>query len=363
MKKYSILTCGSNGRYQLGIGTDEDQNVLRKALFNIENTVVDSVSCKPLKISSGGNHTIVLFEDGNVYSAGDNSFGQCGHPSLEYSIVEVFTRVESQNAWADISCGWEFSILVDSKNRVFLCGRGVKGELGLGQEVTESEIQEVHQKFELQIESVRSSVAHTVLKLASGEFYGWGSCRKGQLGPQPFIEVLSKSKPKPCLWSPELLHFEVDEIKGYSLGHDFTSFFKEHEVLVFGKGAQALTFERSILGLECMWSSHHVLVDSDEQKRTLLSFGNNSHGQFFPKTSLNIDLFVVGSEHGLFLTQNKVYSWGWGEHGNCGQHKEKNSQLDVTFDYANPLYQDISPVKLLSGGCATSWIVIDTSTP
>lgn len=38
-----------------------------------------------------------------------------------------------------------------------------------------------------------------------------------------------------------------------------------------------------------------------------------------------IEEFHLGSEHGYFITESRsLYSWGWNEHGNCGNGSTEN---------------------------------------
>lgn len=79
----SLFAFGSNGSGQLGIGHDEDVSVPTRCLFEEgqtpseeENgTQAKTISC----IVAGGNHTLILYQDGSVYAAGCNEDGRCGH--------------------------------------------------------------------------------------------------------------------------------------------------------------------------------------------------------------------------------------------------------------------------------------------
>ena len=137
---YQLLACGSNGNYQLGINNDEDQNSLKVTLFDIDGTMSSEVPGKPMKIAGGGNHTMVFL---------------------------------------DISCGWEFSILVKRSGEVYVCGRGLKGELGLGKETPESEL--IYSTTVDGFKEIKSCMQHTIIQTTNG-LVGWGNSRKGQLG-------------------------------------------------------------------------------------------------------------------------------------------------------------------------------------
>ncbi|KAF6072849.1 Regulator of chromosome condensation (RCC1) repeat family protein [Candida albicans] len=292
---YQLLACGSNGNYQLGINNDEDQNSLKVTLFDIDGTMSSEVPGKPMKIAGGGNHTMVILDNGEVFSCGSNEFGQCGLPRGES--LGVFHKVPG-NDWLDISCGWEFSILVKRSGEVYVCGRGLKG---------------------------------------------WGNSRKGQLG-----ETEDK-----IMWTPKTLRFGV-VCKDFSLGREFTAIQTDtNRVKIFGKSSIKNIPESTVARVAAMWSSVHILSETN----VLQSFGNNSHDQLFPNnSSVAVEEYAIGSEHGLVTSDNIVYAWGWSEHGNCGT---SNASDKVTFDYLNKLYTGSAKVVLIGAGCATSWVVVE----
>lgn len=368
---YSVLCCGSNGNYQLGVEDDDDHDTLVVAKFRRDDgQLVDFLDCKPTNIICGGNHTFILLESGAVFACGDNKYGQCALGANAGNHIVNFHQVSGD--WKLVAAGWEFSILVNKNGDIYSCGLGQKGELGQGLETEKCEtLQEMVIGFDgADIVDIKASLNHCIVKLNSGELYGWGNCRKGQLGT--INEVTAKGKPAPVIWAPKKLDFgPSSQTLDYGLGRDLTSILDTtNTITVFGKLHETIQGgEGQILNLKSMWSSIHYSYKADEVR--IRSFGNNSHGQLFPDqtTGPNPDQsadtiidFLIGSEHGLVLTdKNAVFAWGWGEHGNCGIHKRKvSSSIDeqVTFDYLNPLYCE-RKVVLLGCGCATSWIVIE----
>lgn len=366
MSQYKVLACGSNGSHQLGISNDDDQDILQPVLFcNIDGTKSNFIKSKPIKICSGGNHTFILLSTGELYSAGDNTYGQCGHPiDLGDTHIREFKIVSGNEKWTNVSCGWEFSILMNDQDEVYVCGLGLKGELGLGINTTRTELVKLPFRFPSKIVDLKSSINHTVASLANGHMYGWGNCRKGQLGEQESVMVNNRSKARPVVWEPEVLRFGAICIQAYDLGRDCTVILDNTQtVRIFGKGAETSNCGDGIVDLKSMWSSNHYLIQDETLCLSIKSTGNNSHGQLFPESHVDISKYEIGSEHGLILTkQNVVYAWGWGEHGNCGKHTDSTHrdklELKVTFNYLNRLYEGDDRVILLGAGCATSWLCL-----
>ncbi|KAI5969573.1 ATS1 [Candida margitis] len=369
---YQVLACGSNGNYQLGQDDDEDQRALRPCLFHVEGEPqpTTSIQHKPRKIACGGNHTLILFENGDVFSCGDNEFGQTGHPESE-SVVAAFKRVTSiQHKFIDISCGWDYSFLLTEGNDLFACGKGLKGELGLGIHVLQATKPHLVTRFDAGVRKLKTAVNHTIVQTSNNKLYGWGNCRKGQLG-----NIEGSLIKKGAIWQPTELDFEISPIVTFELGREFTVLSSSDGLHLFGKSntdVQELRREAANAELiDAMWSSIHF-----KSHHTIKSFGTNTHGQLYDYGSISGDFeFVVGSEHGLLKSENKVYAWGWGEHGNCGDVKNNNTAIglsssiddatddglrSITFNYLNVLYDGSEEVIMIAGGCATSWVAIYT---
>lgn len=357
---YQILACGSNGNFQLGTGDDNDTDTLQH--IDLPH------SSKPRRFAFGGNHTLVLFEDGALYACGDNTHGQCGISGVV--TVQKFTKVPGK--WAEIAAGWEFSVLCAADGAVHVCGHGPKGELGLGPQITESP---VPTRIELppevrgaEIAEIQASISHVLVRFSNGKFVGWGASRKGQLGPVTY-ETNAKGlrKPVSLYWRPCLV-----DIRGslFCMGRDRTVVsgnLSETDVKDVAQGVSGTSGIRIIgkdpqviacvpLKVRAMWSSVHYSQTSLNGIQ-IVSQGNNLHGQLFNfSTRIPIVDFEVGSEHGVvLLLDNSVHAWGWGEHGNCGP-KAKES---VTFDYLNQLYKGNHRVVQLACGLATTWVVIE----
>lgn len=337
---YRILACGSNGSFQLGLGNDQDHDTLQQVL------IAPLAHMPPQAFAFGGNHTLVLFPNGELYATGSNEFGQCGLPKPP--VLRTFTRVPGR--WLQISAGWEFSVLYSQDGKAYSCGHGPKGELGLGEGRTIArDLSEI--TLDEEIVKLRSSLNHTIAEVRSGKLIGWGSCRKGQLGPQePIFLKSGNTKPLPAIWAPSVL--SIAPKRDFHIGRDRTVIVGDKTIVSYGADSQNV--EVASTKVRCMWSSVHYRPESTGQK-PIVSLGNNLHGQLFDyKTPSPVVDFEVGSEHGLvLLLNNTVCAWGWGEHGNCGT----NNTESVTFDYANEIYTDPAEVIQLGGGQATTWIV------
>lgn len=338
--QYQILACGSNGSFQLGVGDDEDRNTLTPVNG-------DFPASKPTTFACGGNHTLILHEDGQVMAAGSNEYSQAGFKG-EHTL-EKFTRVPG--IWKYVAAGWEYSVFVDHDDRVYTCGYGPKGELGLGDKIIlAEELFEVKFEKKGRVLGLYSSINHVVVVTEEGTF-GWGACRKGQLGAVKKLN--EKGKPVLVYWEPE----KVDLPGIAALGHDRTVLHRSLGIEILGKNAESIDVEAA--NIKAMWSSVHWATPQNGFIE-VFSSGNNLHGQLykFNGEAKAVD-FTVGSEHGLVLLEDgKVSAWGWGEHGNCGK-AQKSKEEEVTFDYLNEVYGGEKKVLKIAAGCATTWVVVE----
>lgn len=340
-----LLACGSNGNFQLGNGSDADFNTLVPSKFLVDGKPQDLIHLTVRQIACGGNHTFILFTTGQLFSCGDNTYGQCGHSNDSGDAhIRIFTQIPG--IWTHVSCGWEFSVLVNHHNDIYVCGLGLLGELGLGK-TTSTQLTLV-MSLRNNVEVLKSSINFTLLKDCSGTYYGWGNSKKGQLFTKSIV------------WQPLQLEMPVKEpVVDFHFTRDSTILQTSQALIAFGRMAleEQISLEAQV---KTMWSSVHY-----KHNHTITSIGKNTHGQHFPHDSLIITSgdfdFTVGSEHGMvrMLSTNEIFTWGWGEHGNCG-YSSISDHDQITFHRLNHLYT--GPVEHMAGGCATTFLVIKTHT-
>ncbi|KAL9627392.1 MAG: hypothetical protein Q9164_007620, partial [Protoblastenia rupestris] len=228
---------GSNSSGQLGVGHYEDVDIPTPCRFIRTQSLYDTTASakthleKPdglgspvRKIVAGGNHTIVLCDNGAVYAAGNReALGECvdlaSHPSgsdelSSQDLTPYFKRVmwwedtQLLDTFVDVSATWSASLFVAAPQtqdgyvvrlgRIFVCGKGEKGELGLGKHTVETakprqvavfgaKHYPAYMSRDLErvplipgiLAGIWSSVAYT-LTCSTDEVhvFGWGNCRK-----------------------------------------------------------------------------------------------------------------------------------------------------------------------------------------
>lgn len=440
-----LFAFGSNGSGQLGIGHEEDVSTPVQCHFTLAPN--DSIA----KIAAGGNHTLILTKNGHVYAAGCNEDNRCGPPQPSStsnspetnSNITSFKRViltdqitgSTVDTFSHISATWEGSILVSSyagfpqetKDRVFILGSSPRSELGLalasGTAILPGLSLSTFPPHGKRILALASGMAHAVVVLSSGEVYGWGGARKGQLG-----EGLKGEKIVSVPKRVEGIPFFVN---GAVCGREFTVLFgnkEEGEILVLGdkgnrwgvldvrdsEGLKLRVRERERLssggwgqeelglglGLEqgrrgasvgsdsssafrwgvrdigASWHGIYVLgfasaktVGSDSgstfdtsgtEERFLVAWGRNDRGQLPPADLPALQALAVGSEHVLVLLRDgSVAAFGWGEHGNCGPETDPHGNVAGLYKVIPVDVKDCERVVGVGAGCATSWLIVE----
>jgi regulator of chromosome condensation len=142
--KVLSLGCGDDGqRGDSREGEDPDRPIM---------TPID-LPVAAVRIAAGANHSVVLGDDGSVFTFGANDVGQCGVPSD--ALIS-----ESENGDKDegggpvlsprkvelpleagkvvhVSAGYAHTVLTTSSGRVFVFGQNDNGQLGFGADCLE----------------------------------------------------------------------------------------------------------------------------------------------------------------------------------------------------------------------------------
>lgn len=306
------------------------------------------------KIACGGNHTVLLLDNGTAYACGDTSCGQLGRGERWEGWRDLLEGVR------DVACGWEFTVAINGQNEVVSCGSGPKGELGLGAVKKTNHFQKVMDVSEDSrlFASLQNCTVVVPTGTSGSKVYGWGSNTKCQL-----------HKPKSRVVDRPVVIYESASVrvKYAALGRDFILLIDAEGRIVHTSGAIPVEFNLEMwatcagLDVLCMWTSMHIWAPG----KGLYSYGNGNHGQLFKRDewcpSADIKSVAVGSEHGVLLTKpGTVACWGWGEHGNCGRlRRDSGSIINDRSNVISPLCEVFeAPAQcLLFAGCATTWIV------
>ncbi|XP_043510230.1 X-linked retinitis pigmentosa GTPase regulator-like [Frieseomelitta varia] len=153
-----VYVCGESESGKLGIDVSFSTQVAPKQM---------QLPSPALHVACGGHHTVILAENGSLYCTGSNSTGQLG---LGTNLTDLHTpkllpRGALRNERiARVSCGESHTAVVTESGKLYTCGDGRHGKLGL--EENENNVHEltfVQRYKELFVSNVACGGCHTIL--------------------------------------------------------------------------------------------------------------------------------------------------------------------------------------------------------
>lgn len=118
IKNGELYTFGQNSFGQLGVG---DNNT------RLSPVKIGSKS-DWIAVAAANYHSLALDSSGNLYSFGKNDFGQLGLGDYNHRNIPV----KVSGLWTSISAGNDFSVAIDTNNKLWSFGKNNHGQLGLG---------------------------------------------------------------------------------------------------------------------------------------------------------------------------------------------------------------------------------------
>ena len=121
-----VYTCGDNTYGQLGRSQNNGTDVPNSKFEQIDPNVR-----KVKQISCGKYHTAILLNNGNVYTCGYNKYGQLGRPTTDIYQNPKFEIINPNvGKVKQISCGQYHTAILLNNGQVYTCGNNEFGQLG-----------------------------------------------------------------------------------------------------------------------------------------------------------------------------------------------------------------------------------------
>ena len=166
----TVWGCGYNSYGQLGDNTTTNN---RKTLVQMTNaTDVKAIAC-------GNNHSLILKNDGTVWGCGMNNYGQLGNGTTTDNNI---TLVQMTNATdvKTIACGDIYSLILKNDGTVWSCGYNNKGQLGTGDTNNVTSLTQIPNVTD--VKGVACGNNNSLILKNDGTVWGCGSNYYGQLG-------------------------------------------------------------------------------------------------------------------------------------------------------------------------------------
>lgn len=131
-----------------------------------------------VKVAAGRSFSIAINKKGQIFSFGNNRYGQLGLGNTIFQNVPQ--RVGLDSNFIDIAAGWYHILAVKSNGELYACGRNNYGQLGIGNQIDQSKLVRVGTLSNW--ESVAAGSAHSLALTKDGELFSFGDNSLGQLG-------------------------------------------------------------------------------------------------------------------------------------------------------------------------------------
>ncbi|BDR53582.1 hypothetical protein KIM372_14890 [Bombiscardovia nodaiensis] len=167
-----IYTAGLNSDGQLGLG----DTTTRTTPADLAPPVNHSYKA----VAAGASHSLALLDDGSIRAWGNNANGQLGNNTITGSTAPVETTLPAGTTAAQVTAGGDTSGLIDSTGRAWTWGNNANGQLGLGDTANRT-VPTVVSGLPSTVSRISMGGTHS-LAVSSNNLYAWGNNTYGQLG-------------------------------------------------------------------------------------------------------------------------------------------------------------------------------------
>lgn len=341
-----VYVWGHNTWGQLGLG-HLDNVPYPEPVDAMRESTVSHVAC-------GGHHLVLLTLQDEVWVAGKNSHAQLGIEETEDRQTQpVLLDTLSGRHITTIACGYDHTVLVTEEGSMWSFGHNANGELGhgeFGDFAHPRRIADFGGSTHVRVVDVASKGYHTLALTADAEVYAWGKNNFGQLGigtsenaarPTEVVALRGKRCCELACGSyhsvvitrgDEILTFGDNNYGQLGLGDTDCRVLPEAVALLCGRGAG---------GVSCGFS--HTMV-ALHQEGAVFAFGGNQHGQLGlghtddqnrPRrvetlVGMRVLQVVCGYNHTFFWTEGdggeEAFNDGYGRRfGGRGHHQHHSS--------------------------------------
>uniref|UniRef100_A0A8C6UVL3 Secretion regulating guanine nucleotide exchange factor n=1 Tax=Neogobius melanostomus TaxID=47308 RepID=A0A8C6UVL3_9GOBI len=389
--KFCLYAWGANSYGQLGQGHVEDL-----PLPQLSDTTALKARA-PCSLSGGGGHSVVIADNGAVFVCGQNNKGQLGlgHTTDVYNL-ELCPGLRQKII--AVSCGWDFTLVLSDNGHILACGSNSFGQLGVGETVRHSSSWLIVEGIKEPVVSAAAGLRHSLAVTASGFVYQWGTgllshTRKyftvdtvpSHLRSKVPCLVPGLGEKVPCLVATGSAHclYLTENGDLFMWGGN------KHGQLISSEPfvPSPISLKRCLLGGEKItnvWSGWtHTVVQTESGR--VFTWGRGNYGQLgrvisanqnsellshdpvteggYQEACLPAEVKVLsgatqvacGSEHNLALVGSCLLSWGWNEHGMCGD----GSHIDILEPSLIPRLKPL----LIGCGAGHSMAVCTATTP
>jgi alpha-tubulin suppressor-like RCC1 family protein len=324
-----VYATGRNNYGQLGLGdngTGTNRDIFTEVTFLGDKNITS--------IATGYDHSFALSNDGKVYAAGYNSFGQLGlgNNVNRNSFTEV-TFLNDKNITA-IAVGYYHSLVLTNDGKVYATGFNDYGQLGLGNNTDSNSFTEVTFLSDKNITSIAAGEYHSLVLTNDGKVYAVGYNNFGQLGLSSnadcnsFTEVISISDVSLIATGNDhsfaltndgkVYAAGLNNIGGLGLGNNANRDIFTEVIFLGDKNITAI--DGGVYHSFALTNDGKVYAAGGNSNGQLGLGNNANHYNFTEVTSVSgVSVIAAGYYHSFALSNNgKVYATGRNDYGQLG---------------------------------------------
>jgi len=295
--------------------------------FNTKHIYINSLLFPKIKkFKIGDNHNLILFENGDLFSFGNNKFGQCGFPNNEKKITipKKINIPNQKNKIKDIFCSEYTSYILLENNELYSFGYNEHGECGID---SEKKSYYTPQKIKIPENDIKSIKVFTSLiseycfvLINKNILYVFGYNFGNILGVGTNIDIIK---------SPMKINNKFKKIKNIFCGR--------FHYFILG--------DKNLYGIGHNHNGQVCVEDNSENISALKKIDSPILNNIkIKKISLNIWSTIL-------LTKNpsRVFSWGFNVYGELGNGTYENNKKIQEIEFFKNLPSNKKIVDISSG--------------
>ncbi|XP_054714057.1 RCC1-like G exchanging factor-like protein [Uloborus diversus] len=184
---FTLFGTGLNSDFQIGYQCRRKNKPLQVVAEPVPIALpLRNQKTKAVKVGCGRAHTVVVTDKEGVFSLGNNSYGQCGVPAAMHSEnddhIKIHKIEDVSNDIREVVCGQDHTLLLTENGEVYSFGWSADGQTGLGH--YNNQFKPALVKGDIEGERIvqLSCSADCVLAVSDkGDVFGWGNSEYKQL--------------------------------------------------------------------------------------------------------------------------------------------------------------------------------------